>query len=56
MTWIYGHTPPGFPRFPIFPPRRRDLVFNVSNHELVLDGKIDEQRLQHEQRNADRAQ
>ena len=33
--------PPGFSRFPVFPPRRGDLIFNVSNDEP--------------QRNADRA-
>jgi hypothetical protein len=32
------------------------LVFNVSNDEPVLDGETYEQRQQHEQRNADRAQ
>jgi len=48
--------PSGFPRFPVFPPRRGDLVFNVSNDERVLDRDTDEQRQQHEQCNADRAQ
>jgi len=48
--------PPGFSRFPVFPPRRGDLVLNVSNDEPVVDGETDEQRQQHEQRNADRAQ
>ena len=48
--------PPGFSRFPVFPPRRGDLVFNVSNDEPVVDGETDEQRQQREQRNADRAQ
>ena len=33
MTWISRHTPRGFSRFPVFPPRRGDLVFNVSNDE-----------------------
>jgi len=56
MTWISRHTPRGFSRFPVFPPRRGDLVFNVSNDEPVLDGETYEQRQQHEQRNADRAQ
>ena len=36
--------PPGFSRFPVFPPRRGDLVFNISNDEPVVDGVIDEQR------------
>jgi len=36
--------PPGFSRFPVFPPRRGDLVFNVSNDEPVIDGETDEQR------------
>jgi hypothetical protein len=48
--------PPGFFHFPVFPPQRGDLVFNVSNDELVVDGETDEQRQQREQRNADRAQ
>ena len=48
--------PPGFSRFPIFPSRRGDLVFNVSNDEPVIDGETDEQRQQCDQRNADRAQ
>ena len=48
--------PLGFSRFPIFPPRRGDLVFNVSNDEPVVDGETDKQRQQREQRNVDRAQ
>ena len=48
--------PPGFSRFPVFPPQRGDLVFNVSNDEPVVDGETDEQRQQRKQRNADRAQ
>jgi len=48
--------PPGFPHFLVFPPRREDVVFNVNNDEPVLDGETDEQRLQREQRNANRAQ
>jgi hypothetical protein len=47
--------PPGFPRFPVFPTRRGDLVLNVNNDELVLNREIDDQRQQREQRNADRA-
>jgi len=47
--------PPGFSRFPVFPPRRGDLVFNVCADEPVVDGETDEQRQLREQRNADRA-
>ena len=36
--------PPGFSCFPVFPPRRGDLVFSVSNDEPVVDGETDEQR------------
>jgi len=46
--------PPGFSCFPVFPPRRGDLVFNVSADEPVVDGETDEQRQLREQRNADR--
>ena len=48
--------PPGFSRLLVFPPRRGDLVLNVSNDEPVVDGETDEQRQQREQRNADHAQ
>jgi len=48
--------PPGFSRFPVFPPRRGDLVFKVSNDEPVVDGETNEQRQQREQRNADHSQ
>jgi len=48
--------PLGFSRFPVFPPRRRDLVLNVSNDEPIVEGETDEQRQQREQRNTDRAQ
>jgi len=48
--------PLGFSHFPVFPPRRGDLVFIVSNDEPVVDGETDEQRQQREQRNADHAQ
>jgi len=48
--------PLGFSRFLVFPPRRGDLVFSVSNDELVVDSETDEQRQQREQRNADCAQ
>jgi len=44
----------GFSRFPVFPPRR-DLIFNVSNDEPVVDSETDEQKQLREQRNADRA-
>jgi len=47
--------PPGFSRFPVFPPRRGDLIFNVSADEPVVDGETDEQRQPREQRNADHA-
>ena len=47
--------PPGFSRFPVFPPRRGDLIFNVSNDEPVVDGETDEQKQLREQRNADHA-
>jgi len=47
--------PPGFSRFPVFPPRRGDIVFNVSADEPAVDGETDEQRQLREQRNADRA-
>ena len=45
--------PPGFSRFPVFPPRRGDLIFNVSNDEPVVDGETDEQKQLRKQRNAD---
>ena len=48
--------PPGFFRFPVFSPRRGDLIFNVSIDEPVVDGETDEQKQLREQRNADRAQ
>ena len=48
--------PPGFSHFPVFPPRRADLVLNVSNDKQVVEGETDEQRQQREQRNADGAQ
>ena len=44
----------GFSRFPVFPPRRGDLIFNVSNDEPVVDRETDEQKQLREQRNADR--
>ena len=48
--------PSGFSCFPVSPPRRGDLIFNVSNDEPVVDGETDEQEQLREQRNADRAQ
>jgi len=45
--------PPGFSRFPVFPPRWGDLILNVSNDEPVVDGETDEQKQLREQRNAD---
>ena len=42
--------PPGFSCFPIFPPRRGDLIFNVSNDEPVVNSETDKQR---QQRRAD---
>jgi len=45
---------PGFSRFPIFPPWRGDIIFNVSADEPAVDGETDEQRQLREQRNADR--
>jgi len=47
--------PPGFSRFPIFPPQRGDIVFNISADEPAVDGETDEQRQLREQCNADRA-
>jgi len=47
--------PLGFSRFPVFPPRRGDFIFNVSNDEPVVDEETDEQKQLREQRNADRA-
>jgi len=44
----------GFSRFPVFPSRRGDLIFNVSNDEPVVDRETDEQKQLCEQRNADR--
>jgi len=47
--------PSGFSRFPVFPPWRGDLIFNVSNDEPVVHGETDEQKQLRQQRNADRA-
>ena len=55
MIWISLYTPRFF-SLPGFPRRRGDLVLNINNDELVLDGKTTDQRQQREQRNADRAQ
>jgi hypothetical protein len=48
--------PRGFPRFSVFPPRRGDVLLNFSNDKLAPDGKTDDQRQQHKQRNSNRAQ
>ena len=40
------HFPLGFSRFPVPPPRRGNLILNVSNDETVLDGETDDQRQQ----------
>jgi hypothetical protein len=48
--------PPGFSPIPRFPPRRGNMVLNVSNNELAIVGETDEQRQLREQRNADRAE
>jgi len=48
--------PLSFSRFPIFPPRRGDLVLNVSNDEPILNGETDDQRQQCEQHNTNCAQ
>jgi hypothetical protein len=53
---LLPYPPRVFSRFPVFPPQREDLVFNVSNDEPVIDGETNEQRQLREQRNADRAQ
>ena len=41
--------PSGFSCFLVFPPRRGDLIFNVSNDEPVVDGETDEQKQLREQ-------
>ena len=46
--------PPGFPRFPSFPPRRGDLINVVSNDEPLAVGKTEQERLAREARNIDR--
>jgi hypothetical protein len=48
--------PPGISPIPRFPPRRDDMVLNVSNDESSVVGETDEQRQLREQRNADRAE
>jgi hypothetical protein len=48
--------PLGFSPIPRFPPRRGDMVLNISNDEPTVVGETNEQRQLHEQRNADRAQ
>ena len=46
--------PPGFPRFPSFPPRRGDLINVVSNDEPPAVGETEQERLAREARNIDR--
>jgi hypothetical protein len=48
--------PPGFSPIPRFPPKRGNMVLNVSNDEPSVVGETDEQRQLCEQRNADRAE
>jgi hypothetical protein len=48
--------PPGFPLIPRFPPRRGNMVLNVSNDEPTVVGETDEQWQLREQCNADRAE
>jgi hypothetical protein len=48
--------PPGFSPIPRFPPRRGDMVLNVSNDEPPVAGETDEQRQLREQRNTDHAE
>jgi hypothetical protein len=45
-----------FPLIPRFPPRRGDMVLNISNDEPTVMGETDGQRQLHEQRNADRVE
>ena len=46
--------PPGFPRFPSFPPRRGDLINVVSNDEPPVVGETEQERRAREARNIDR--
>ena len=46
--------PPGFPRFPSFPPRRGDLINVVSNDKPPAVGETEQERLAREARNIDR--
>ena len=48
--------PLGFPCFPVFPPRRGDIINHISNNKPMVDGETDEQQQEHEGRNADHAQ
>jgi hypothetical protein len=48
--------PPGFFLIPRFPPRRGDIVLNVSNDKPLVMGETDEQRQLCEQHNTDRAE
>ena len=45
--------PPGFPRFPSFPPRQGDLINVISNNEPPAVGEIEQERLAREARNID---
>ena len=55
MTWICFRILQASLVSRSFPPRRGDIVFNISADEPVVDGETDEQRQLCEQRNADRA-
>lgn len=46
--------PPGFPRFPSFPPNRGDLINIVSNDEPPAVGETEQEKLAREARNFDR--
>jgi hypothetical protein len=48
--------PLGFSLIPRFPPRRGDMVLNVSNDEPSVVGETNEQRQLHEQHNANCAE
>ena len=45
--------PPGFARFPSFPPRRGDLINVISNDEPQAVGETEQERLAREARNID---
>jgi hypothetical protein len=48
--------PLGFPRLPRFPPRRGDMVLNVSNDEPPIEGETDDQCAMRELHNTGRAE